>query len=114
MKDEAIKALLREMQYVLDSIDRHVLPIDGDDFHEAIRLGKEALAQPPLPVQEPTGMLHIDRLGQWLDASLKDRKRPWVELTDEEIREIHSAAAGKDVGFATGLTEAKLKDKNNG
>ena len=39
-------------------------------------------------------------------------KRPWVGLTDEEIREIHSAAAGKDVGFATGLTEAKLKEKN--
>jgi len=29
-------------------------------------------------------MLHIDRLGQWLDASLKERKRPWVGLTDED------------------------------
>jgi hypothetical protein len=40
------------------------------------------------------------------------QQRRWVGLTDEEIREIHSASAGKDVGFATGLTEAKLKEKN--
>jgi len=41
-------------------------------------------------------------------------QRPWVGLTDEKIREIHSASAGKDVGFATGLTEAKLKELNHG
>ena len=39
-------------------------------------------------------------------------QRPWVGLTDEEIKEIHNASVGKDVGFATGLTEAKLKKKN--
>jgi hypothetical protein len=41
-------------------------------------------------------------------------QREWVGLTDEKIREIHSASAGKDVGFATGLTEAKLKELNHG
>jgi len=39
-------------------------------------------------------------------------KREWVGLTDEEIRKIHTASFGKDIGFATGLTEAKLKEKN--
>ena len=40
-------------------------------------------------------------------------QRPWVGLTDEEIGEIHSAAEGQSVGVATGLTERKLKEKNN-
>ena len=39
-------------------------------------------------------------------------QRQWVGLTDEEIKEIHNASVGKDVGFATGLTEAKLKERN--
>jgi hypothetical protein len=47
---------------------------------------------PPQPAQEPTGMLHIDRLGQWLDASLKERKRPWVGLTDEDRKAALLAA----------------------
>ena len=35
--------------------------------------------------QEPVGMLHIERLDKWLDASLKERKQnSWVGLTDEE------------------------------
>ena len=43
---------------------------------------KAALVQ---PAQEPIGMLHIERLDKWLDASLKEHKqRPWVGLTDEE------------------------------
>lgn len=40
-------------------------------------------------------------------------KREWVDLTDDAIAEIHTASAGKNVGVATGLTEAKLKEKNN-
>ena len=40
-------------------------------------------------------------------------QRPWVGLTYEEIGEIHSAAEGQSVGVATGLTERKLKEKNN-
>ena len=62
-------------------------------------------------LQEPVGMLHIDRLDKWLDASLKERKqREWVGLTDEEL--LH-------IGVATGLERAavemisnKLKEKN--
>ena len=52
--------------------------------------------------------------GQIMNPQIKDApsQRPWVGLTDGEIREIHSASAGKDVGFVTGLTEAKLKELN--
>ena len=47
-----------------------------------------------------------------VESALKE-KREWVGLTSEQIREIHSASIGKDVGFATGLTEAKLKELNH-
>ena len=40
-----------------------------------------------LTLPKQTGMIHIDRLEQWLDASLKERKqREWVGLTDEMIQ----------------------------
>ena len=45
-KDEALKALIHEMEYVLSCINKGKIPFDGDDFHEALRLGKKALAQP--------------------------------------------------------------------
>ena len=41
---EALKALIHEMEYVLSCINEDKIPFDGDDFHEALRLGKEALA----------------------------------------------------------------------
>ena len=40
-----------------------------------------------------------------------DRKK-WIGLTDEEIKEIHNLSFGKNIAVATGLTEAKLKEKN--
>jgi len=70
---------------------------------------------PPQPVQEPTGMLHIDRLGQWLDASLKERKRPWVGLTDEE-RDMFIYIDEKDKRRFRKYgkyIEQLLKEKNN-
>jgi len=66
---------------------------------------------PPQPVQEPTGMLHIDRLGQWLDASLKERKRPWVGLTDDELADIWYKESLDWMEFAR-AHEAALKKKN--
>jgi hypothetical protein len=50
MERESLKALVHEMEYVLACINQDKIPFDGDDFHEALRLGKEALAQPE---QEP-------------------------------------------------------------
>jgi len=67
-------------------------------------------------LQEPVGMLHIDRLDKWLDASLKERKqREWVGITPENILALfdeHNLYGSKLVEFARAV-EAKLKDKNN-
>jgi hypothetical protein len=76
------------------------------------------------PAQEPTGMLHIERLDKWLDASLKERKqREWVGLTDEEMESTFIKCGGywnddfwkiEDADFHPFLRtiEAKLKEKN--
>jgi len=72
---------------------------------------KFEVAQPAQPAQEPTGMLHIDRLGQWLDASLKERKRPWVGLTDDELADIWYKESLDWMEFAR-AHEAALKEKN--
>ena len=70
--------------------------------------------EPDAAQQAPTGMLHIDRLDKWLDASLKERKaqRTWVGLTDEEIQAVAKQARSKD--HAVTLTNKLLKEKNNG
>ena len=60
---------------------------------------------------EPTGMLHIDRLDKWLDASLNKRKqRTWVDLTDDEISACSKGHMTRNA-FARAI-EAKLKQKN--
>jgi len=68
----------------------------------------------PQPAQEPV-VYQCPRCATSMEIDLTAAPyRPWVGLTDEEIRKIHTASFGKDIGFATGLTEAKLKEKNNG
>jgi hypothetical protein len=56
-------------------------------------------------------MLHIDRLGQWLDASLKERKRPWVGLTDDALADLWYKESLDWMEFAR-AHEAALKEKN--
>ena len=97
---------------------------------EAITAIKAALAQPtsgdyalgyvegfndackPKPAQEPTGMLHIDRLDKWLDASLKERKsqRTWVGLDEKDFSAINQSCLTK-LQAATSA-ESILKEKN--
>jgi hypothetical protein len=61
-------------------IDAHI-PFEAvKDALRAVHI-EAALEQ---PAQKPAGMLHIERLDKWLDASLKERKREWVGLTDAE------------------------------
>ena len=62
-------------------------------------------------VQDETDMLTIAYQSGYYDGK-KAAQRPWVGLTNDEVKEIHNASRGKDVGIATGLTERKLKDKN--
>ena len=73
-----------------------------------------------LTLPKQTGMLDIDRLEQWLDASLKERKqREWVGLTDEDVQEVERWVEFKEEGSDRIQTpkliryiEAKLKEKN--
>ena len=55
MSKEALKALIDEMEYVLSCINEDKIPFDGDDFHEALRLGKEALAKQ----EQRLSLIHI-------------------------------------------------------
>ena len=74
-----------------------------------------ALYTAPLPVQEPTGMLHIDRLDKWLDASLKERKqRQWIGLTKEDKFEIAEKLGLVSIEWLNlmRVIEAKLKERN--
>ena len=67
------------------------------------------------PAQEPVGMLHIERLDKWLDASLKERKqREWVGLTDEEREGIAQDYSLTGLGYQSPFKaiEAMLKEKN--
>ena len=118
MTQEALKALIHEMEYVLYCINEEKIPFDGDDFHEALRLGKKALAQPE---QEPVGEVLNER-GEvdWISfvppvgtKLYTTPQRTWVGLTDEEIaKEFYKfEAAGAWYQFARAI-EAKLKEKN--
>jgi hypothetical protein len=90
----------------------HIVQSNGKHSPLLTHMMSKRTTPPVAPVQEPTGMLHIDRLGQWLDASLKERKRPWAGLTDEEREQHrndwHSNIHDKEF-YAI---EAKLKEKN--
>ncbi|CAB4121026.1 hypothetical protein UFOVP10_6 [uncultured Caudovirales phage] len=63
------------LKLALEALEESKTNNDSMEFHErknkAITAIKAALAQ---PAQEPAGMLHIERLDKWLDASLKERK----------------------------------------
>ena len=65
--------------------------------------------------QEPTGMLHIDRLDKWLDASLKERKsqRTWVDLAPEDrLCAKYMLDAPEGIEAVIDYITAKLKENN--
>ena len=99
-------------------------PQKGEDYEEHTKRmceiawsnGADVAAQ---PAQEPAGMLHIERLEKWLDASLKERKqREWVGLTDEQrltaLKFIDPQTARLPPGFKqfAESIEQLLKEKN--
>ena len=88
----------------------HIVQSNGKHSPLLTHMMSKRTTPPAAPVQEPTGMLHIDRLGQWLDASLKERKRPWAGLTDEEWLSLGCKSIEEvRIGLAI---QAKLKEKN--
>jgi hypothetical protein len=118
MKDEAIKALLREMYKALTAINDDRLPFDGDDFHEALRLGEAAIAQ---PAQEPVAWMQADHehislledVYHTIPLYIAPPKREWVGLTDEEVYKIAFSLQGEHWRKVADAIEAKLKEKNN-
>jgi hypothetical protein len=122
-KDEALKLALDALEKSTDNFPANV------QHKKALAAIKEALAQPPLPVQPvqpvswtgngsaewreinaPTGFFYqVDkRLEE--DDDIQDYKKPWVGLTDEEVIEISHLALTRVQ--AVQMTEAKLKEKN--
>jgi hypothetical protein len=94
------------------------LPVQPDHLPDAGKMVQ--------PVQEPVAWITPDGEGfrirfsaptndvplGWDALYTTPPKREWVGLTDEEIIKIHDAWTGKNIGFITGLVEAKLKEKN--
>ena len=114
MEREALK-LAKDVLLRLINLTNH-----DDSIYEAVDKCEAALAQ---PAQEPVaficqGNLYMaEDVDEYCTAThiplyTAPPKRPWVGLTDEDIKEIHNLSFGKDIGIATGLTEAKIKDKN--
>jgi hypothetical protein len=85
-----------------------------DGVAELLHSEQIELAQ---PAQDHVGMLHIERLDQWLDASLKERKqREWVGLTEKTVlnmmpNTIPTKYDGPLMEFAKAVEKA-LQEKN--
>ena len=107
MTQEALKALIHEMEYVLSCINAEEIPFDGDSFHEALRLGKEALdylakekealAQPEQePVQARTvhitwnadGIRTVNGVPDYTPPPQRTEKEP-VKYSDYEPDGVH-------------------------
>jgi hypothetical protein len=55
---EVLKQMVAELEYVLDCINQEQMPFDGDDFHEALRLGCQAIAE--LESQKPFAYVNVE------------------------------------------------------
>jgi hypothetical protein len=99
MSIEAMKLMVHELEYVLDCINKDKIPFDGDDFHEALRLGRQAIEQ--AEKQEPVAWMCSDESllhkgysrfsrnceGAWNIPvyTTPQPQREWVGLTQQDI-----------------------------
>ena len=131
------------MQQALEALENHEgnykLGRAGCERQEAaITAIKEALAQPPLPVQEPVAWdKPSDNFNDWWDSDRHDNanpfekdsaaywawegwqaalaQRPWVGLTEFQFAEIYNKWNDSNGSTPWGLNqalEAKLKELN--
>jgi hypothetical protein len=119
----ALEALMHEMKYVLCCINLDKIPFDGDDFHEALRLGEEALAKQEQdePAAKYIGECSEGSMVQLYEDVKKGtnfyttpQQRTWVGLTCREKSNLwleSRAAIPRFHTYAT-LIETKLKEKN--
>lgn len=115
MSIEAIKQMVHELEYVLDCINNDEIPFDGDDFHEALRLGRQAIAE--AEKQEPDDLTIAYMAGLHDGKNKYAPQREWKSLTDDEIKEIVGSYGGPIKGYTRELfdkIEAKLREKNGG
>ena len=116
-KDEALKLALEALLWANKEINGWrddaygYEPEDQPEIMSAITALEEALAQPPLPVQERTTHITWDERGaRTVNGVPDDAPRPWVGLTTVDREEIERKFVY--VEGAIRMTEAKLKQKN--
>jgi hypothetical protein len=97
-------------QYGTVTLDYHLAKLKKwEDRFE--KLSDRALAQPPLPVQEPDALTIAYQAG-FYDGK-KAAQRPWVGLTEEDIHGTFGYNETRETyQFALALI-AKLKEKNS-
>ena len=130
MSIEAMKQVLDELQYVLDSSTNEDLPLHGNSFNRTLSLLNQAIEQ--AEKQELVGEIEIQDMGRPFNAGqvtvrfYQDApavgtklysappKREWVGLTDEELYDLWCITKPEyedRYDFARAV-EAKLKEKN--
>jgi hypothetical protein len=76
MSIEAMKQMVHELEYVLDCINNDEIPFDGDDFHEALRLGRQAIEEAE---KQESDDLTIAYMSGFHDGKNKDAPQPKPE-----------------------------------
>jgi hypothetical protein len=104
MSITAMKQMVHELEYVLDCINKDKVPFDGDDFHEALRLGRQAIEQ--AEKQEPVKSDYRD----WDYQDDLDKSTPQPSAQDNAFEEL--AKAVREFATEQRAIEAKLKEKN--
>jgi hypothetical protein len=109
---EAMRQMVAELEYVLDCINNEEIPFDGDDFHEALRLGRQAIAEAER--QKGWVLREVFYSDDGIPIDDREPQRQWVGLTDEETqtcwdKAVNTIAPQYSIVRAI---EAKLKEKN--
>jgi len=92
MKDEALQMALEALEHISKFGCDHAKGICSCEYREAADAIKEALAQPPLPVQEPE-MLTIAYQSGYYDgkqAALAGREWNFCERCGKRTADIHT------------------------
>lgn len=127
MSVETMKQALDELEYVLECINQNRVPLDGDDYHETMRLLRQAIEQ--AEKQEPVAWVNLDiwKSGEfWPDDCFSETSDPpdmtplytappqreWVGLTDEEIAEAVGSPVDEVYLADFRKVVAKLRQKN--
>jgi hypothetical protein len=84
---QALQSLIDEMEYVLSCINEEKIPFDGDDFHEALRLGKEALAKQEQGEPVAWAGYNLDDMCEAFDRVIEEhhyRKNPFHDPVNKD------------------------------